>query len=130
MSKWRELPLQPSGVYALVWHGKVVYIGQSTNLFHRISDHRNKLSRARRGLLIHSSHGPTIQFDRVFVQLCGEEELNRLEYQLINLYKPACNIALREDRGMVTGPKIDFKLEDLGIKRWKTQQASPNYLRR
>ena len=35
MEDFVELPLHPSGVYMLVWRGRVVYVGQSMNVLSR-----------------------------------------------------------------------------------------------
>lgn len=148
---WREIPLPPSGVYALMQAGKVVYIGQSTNVLVRISTHRNRLRRWREGWVPKRGEGIVFQFDHAFVQWTPIENLDALEYEMINKYRPKFNTALLEGNPMAMlrkikaeasreyhtrkwdrdGPGLDFDLKDLGIEVWQTPSKPPqSYLRR
>lgn len=105
---WVEIPTHPSGIYSLIWKGKVVYIGKSTNVLGRIAAHRNRLRRWRASKKVNPTEGPVVQFDRVFVRFCAEADLDRLEYAMINKYRPPANIALLRDE-----PLQNFRLEDV-----------------
>lgn len=80
-----------SGIYALVYRGEVVYIGQSRAMIVRVSTHR---SNARRKM---PSWMPVkgVVFDELHVMPCTLDKLDELEYDLINLYKPRGNINLK-----------------------------------
>lgn len=105
MEDFVELPLHPSGVYMLVWRGRVVYVGQSVNVLSRVSTHRNNYERALKGKPTYASRsmGDTrvIRFDKAFVKFCEVRELDRLELELIIKHKPEFNVQLRERRAVV-----------------------------
>lgn len=84
-----------SGVYALGHKGKVVYIGKSRLMLRRIYQHRYNWGRAKK--FGHPTWLPKgILFDEIFVRPCTLEQLDQLEYAMINLYKPRYNILLKE----------------------------------
>lgn len=87
-------PILRCGVYALAREGSVVYVGQSKKMLGRISAHRSNwgkktsvawLPASCRGLL----------FDQVFIRPCRVEDLDVLEAQMINLYKPRYNVRIK-----------------------------------
>jgi excinuclease UvrABC nuclease subunit len=84
------------GVYALVKRGVVIYVGKAKQLYSRIYTHRNVAGRAAKGQKI-----PTwmpvkgFVFDEVWVRPCRVEDLERLETEMINLYKPRFNESLK-----------------------------------
>ncbi len=63
------------GVYFLVGGGEVVYIGQSSRLPQRITDHR------RNG----------VSFEQVFVVECQPDDLTSIEYRYIGQIRPPLN---------------------------------------
>lgn len=67
------------GVYFLIKDKKVVYVGQSTNVFGRIGQHRNTA---------------VIDFDAYALVPCAKEELNELESRYIVALLPWHNKAL------------------------------------
>lgn len=93
-----------SGVYALVKRGTVIYVGKAKRLEARISAHRQSARRAAKGQKI-----PTwlpirgFVFDQVFVRPCHVDDLDRLEAEMINLYKPRFNESLKRP-GPITQP--------------------------
>ena len=96
-----DLPIFPSGVYLLLSSGRIVYIGQSVNLFARISKHRSNLVKYREGkpILGHSvGERRVVIFDQVKVYFAPIKELDALEFELINRYQPAANIRLKRRR--------------------------------
>jgi hypothetical protein len=108
MKDFVELPLHPSGVYMLVWRGRVVYVGQSINLFSRLARHRTNYENHLKGKRVPASGSPNeyraIAFDKALVKFCKREELDRLELELIAKHKPELNILLRDRRPI----KIDL----------------------
>ena len=89
-----------AGCYALLNKGTVVYVGQSKNVFTRVSNHRNTL---RRWLVRKSNYnedqgviGKIIHFDTVRVYPCSEEELDQLERRLIYDHQPELNVNLKK----------------------------------
>ena len=135
------LDLNFNAVYALVWQKRIVYIGKSTCFPLRIQEHIRRLRRWRKGLLPKVGEQPVFQFDTTLIMRCKKEELTKLEYQMINHYRPEYNIASRSDliaigvgknrTYMRYGP-LDITIDDMDIKPWKTEPVSfaPNYLRR
>lgn len=82
-----------SGVYALVHLGKVVYIGKAKAMIVRVATHRSNARRKVPSWMPDSAKG--IIFDEVHICPCHPDALDQLEYDLINLYKPRCNINLK-----------------------------------
>jgi len=80
-----------AGVYALVWRGRVIYIGKSKKMLVRIYSHRANKGKARN---IFTSAKP-FSFDDVFIRPCSLEVIDELERDLINLYRPKYNVALK-----------------------------------
>ena len=87
-----------AGVYALVKRGVVIYVGKSKSLYARIYAHRHYANRAARGKTI-PSWLPVkgLVFDAVYIRPCSLEELDHLEWQMINLYKPRYNQSLKNN---------------------------------
>ncbi len=84
-----------SGVYALVYRGKVVYIGKSKSMIVRVSTHRSNARRSTPAWLPASAKG--ITFDEVHIQPCHPDVIDELEYAMINLYKPKFNELLKHN---------------------------------
>ena len=91
-------PLLRAGVYALVKRGVVIYVGKSKSLYARIYAHRHYANRAARGKTI-PSWLPVkgLVFDEVYIRPCSLEDLDHLEWQMINLYKPRYNQSLKNN---------------------------------
>lgn len=92
-----------SGVYMLVLRGEVVYIGQAKAMIVRVCTHRSNARKTLPSWMPPSAKG--IVFDEVLIRPCPVHLLDSLEYDLINLYKPRHNIALKHNgkaRGEVT----------------------------
>lgn len=81
------------GVYALIHHGNVVYIGKAKVMLGRVYTHRVAWGKKRPAEGLKPAKG--ILFDSIWVQPCSSTEIDALEYRLINLYKPRYNSALR-----------------------------------
>ena len=85
-------------VYALVKRGVVIYVGRSKAAWQRIYAHRSTASRAARGKTI-----PTwlpakgFVFDQVWIRPCGLGELEAVEAQMIERYKPRYNESLKSN---------------------------------
>ena len=92
------------GVYALVKRGVVIYVGKSRSVWQRLYAHRSTANRAARGKPI-----PTwlplkgFVFDEVWVRPCAFADLDRLEEEMINRYKPRFNESLKA-AGKVIAP--------------------------
>lgn len=84
------------GVYALCKRGAVIYVGKSKSLYARIYTHKHFANRGAKGKAI-PSWLPTkgIQFDEVFIRPCHIDQLDALEHEMINLYKPKYNESLK-----------------------------------
>ena len=84
-----------SGIYMLVYGGQVVYIGQAKAIIVRVATHRSNARKTLPSWLPPSAKG--IVFDEVLIRPCPLHLLDALEYDLINLYKPRHNIALKHN---------------------------------
>jgi len=95
-------PILRAGVYALVKAGVVIYVGKSKSLYQRIYAHRTTANAKARGKSIPSwLPAKGFVFDQVFVRTCTVDELDKLEAEMINLYKPRYNESLKR-AGKVT----------------------------
>ena len=63
------------GVYVLRWQGRVMYVGQSIEVFSRLGQHSRR-----------------IMYDEVFFVRCEKGELNSIEQELIDKLKPELNL--------------------------------------
>lgn len=100
-------PVLKAGVYALCAKGVVIYVGKAKNLYSRIYTHRSNWSRARSGKKI-PSWMPVkgFLFDEVFIRPCRLEELDALEAEMINAYKPKYNTNLK----LLGPPKVPARI--------------------
>jgi excinuclease UvrABC nuclease subunit len=80
--------IRRSGVYVLLSRGEVVYVGQSVKLYARLATHivRRGKDRGKR------SRVPSIRFDQIWVRHCEVEELDEVEADLIERYRPEYNV--------------------------------------
>lgn len=87
-----------AGVYALCKRGVVIYVGKSKSLYSRIYTHKHFANRGAKGRKI-PDWLPVkgIQFDEVFIRPCVLEDLDKLEYEMVNLYKPRYNQSLKNN---------------------------------
>lgn len=95
-----------AGVYALAYRGAVVYVGKSKSLYSRIYAHRSMWTKARQGKKPPAwwpSSVKGILFDEVHIRPCRLDQLDALEQELINRYKPRYNVQLKAP-GPITAP--------------------------
>ena len=116
-----ELPLRTSGVYALALQGQVVYIGKSVNVLQRISTHRNTMRRRLAGKPEYAYNNPKVMiaFDRAFVRWAPEDELDRLELDMIEKYKPTLNVRLRRNWRLMVNMNVVAKR----MEKWKNHSV-------
>ena len=88
-----------SGIYALLYNGVVVYIGQASKApVDRIYAHRSM--RARKAPAWLPIKG--MLFDEVHVLPCPVDRLDEVERALIDLYKPRYNVKLKAPTPVAT----------------------------
>lgn len=82
------------GIYALISHGEVVYVGKSKCMLVRIYSHRNAKNKKSAKL---PSWFPVkgIAFDEIHVHPCHPDLIDELENKMINRYKPKFNTLLK-----------------------------------
>lgn len=80
-----------AGVYALTWRNKVVYVGKSNNILRRLHEHRMNGAR-NRGLYPWEPKSNKMQFDGMQYIPLRLDELDRVERQMINRYRPRYNV--------------------------------------
>lgn len=87
-----------SGVYALCKRGVVIYVGKAKGLYSRIYTHKHFANRGAKGKAI-PDWLPTkgMQFDQVFIRYVHVDDLDRVEAEMINLYKPHYNQNLKNN---------------------------------
>lgn len=86
-----------SGVYALCAKGVVIYVGKSKSMLGRIYAHRQAWQNKKKGTdWISERLGiPGLQFDEVHIRPCPKHEVDALEVEMINKYKPHYNVQLK-----------------------------------
>jgi hypothetical protein len=82
------------GVYALAKNGVVIYVGQSKKMLGRVSAHRSNWGRKSTPAWMPASCRGML-FDQIFIRPCRVEDLDALEAQMINLYKPRYNVRIK-----------------------------------
>lgn len=95
-----------SGVYALCARGEVIYVGKSKAMIARINTHRRAWIDKRRGqkTWITDTLGiPGLRFDQIWIRWVAPHELDAVEREMINKYKPRYNIALK-NREAIAAP--------------------------
>lgn len=102
-----------SGVYLLLLKGEVVYAGQSTNVFARISTHWVMLQKHRKGKRPYGTQFQEAEvylFDEVRMKLCLVQDLDREELALIQRFRPKHNTLLNRPVNPLEG-----KIKDLPV---------------
>lgn len=95
-----------SGVYALIRKGSVIYVGKSKAMIARVNAHRKAWADKRRKneSWINDALGiPGLLFDEIHIRPCPLHDLDRLEREMIDKYKPHYNIQLRT-HGSIRAP--------------------------
>ena len=100
------------GVYALVYRGEVVYIGKAKRMLTRVYSHLHIWASKRQGRVPSWLPIDGIYFDEVFLRPCHPDDIDRLEREMIELYKPRLNKRLKTP-GPTTAP---FSIEVNGTK--------------
>lgn len=81
-----------SGVYVLLAKGKVVYVGKSKAMLARLYTHRQNYISRRRGKTpewLTAVKG--IFFDEIHIRHCPVDQLDALEREMIDRYRPIIN---------------------------------------
>lgn len=86
-------PVLRCAVYALVKHGRVIYIGKSKQPLARINAHRRRWADKRKKVpLVEAlSNIPGLLFDEVHIRPCREDQLDAVEREMIDRYRPPVN---------------------------------------
>lgn len=82
-----------SGVYALGYRGKVVYVGQSKCMLVRVYSHRN--ARSKKGRLPSFYPVKGIVYDEIHVMPVHPDRLDEVEREMINRFKPKFNTQIK-----------------------------------
>lgn len=69
--------------------GKIVYVGQTTNYYKRLSNHKSKCVKTTKEFISKGNY--TIQYLDISTEIKTERELLYLENVLIDLYEPPLN---------------------------------------
>lgn len=102
-------PVLRAGVYALTWRDVVVYVGQSRNLLGRLGAHRARSA----GKTLPSWHPVRrVQFDGVHVYPCGPDDLDALEREMINRFRPRHNVHHKPPSGTPMLAPVDVTIGD------------------
>lgn len=112
----------PSGVYALLWKGEVVYVGQAKNVYQRITTHYNRLidNTYVAGFVTPGDiRGMTIRYDSAMVLWTAVEDLKDVEQELIWRLRPKYN---RQVLGPI--PKVKVNLAALKLKPMRRRVAA------
>lgn len=97
------------GVYALAREGVVVYVGKAKRMLSRIEAHRSNWGRkAMPAWMPASLRG--VLFDQVFIRPCRVEDLDRIEAEMIDRYRPRFNIQLKPPRTIPISAEINLNI--------------------
>lgn len=99
------------GVYVLVSRGAVVYVGKSKCMLVRIYSHRN--AKSKRGTLPSWFPVKGIAFDEIHICPCHPDLIDKLEYDMINRYKPRFNDRLKNS--LPISAPFTLKIGELAI---------------
>ena len=120
-----------SGIYILVKRGVVIYVGKSKSLYSRIYTHKHFANRGAKGKAV-PSWLPVkgMQFDEVHIRYCHVDQLDALEYETINKYKPHYNTNLKN--GLKTRAPISLVIGGvvLGLNESSPRPQGPTIARR
>ena len=120
-----------SGVYVLVRRGVVIYVGKSKTLYSRIYTHKHFANRGAKGKAI-PSWLPVkgMQFDEVHIRYVHVDDLDRVEAETINKYKPHYNMNLKN--GLKVRAPINLVINGvaLGLNESLPRPQSPTIARR
>lgn len=119
-----------SGVYALCAKGRVIYIGKSKSMIGRINTHRrawiDKRKTKSEGSWIANALGiPGLMFDEIHIRPAPLHDLDRLEREMIDKYKPHYNVQLQTSSK--TRAPINLVIGNLTL---RLNQHEPQVLRR
>jgi len=124
-----ELPRvrEPYGVYLLLDRGTVVYVGQSVNIYARLARHKSasaptNLPRPVDLMSPDVRRHKAMVFDQVLVRWCSRNDLDRLEIELIERFRPKYN-EIHANLGVVTRVDIAAIAAKLG---WNCRRTRPH----
>lgn len=93
------------GVYALASKGTVIYVGKSKSLYQRIYAHRTRAKRTAKGHKLPDwVTARAFVFDQVFIRPCHPDQMDALEVEMIERYKPRFNVSLKT----TARPRLDL----------------------
>lgn len=124
-------PVLKTGVYILVAKGQVIYVGKSKKMISRVNNHRSVWAEKRKGKAswLYDQLGiPGILFDEVHVRPCPAEDLDRLEREMIDRYRPKYNQLLRKT-GPIQAP-INITINGVAIALNAAAREKPRIERR
>lgn len=125
----------PAGVYALLFGEEVVYVGQSTNIYQRLTSHYNAGVRGYRGkgrtfTSPNDIRAIPIPFDSMWIKICPKAALDREEIALIEQYRPRYNRA-GNDEYAASRPQVNIiELSRRAKIDWAKHYAGPPMRRR
>lgn len=91
------------GVYALVYHGEVIYVGKAKKMLNRLTAHLSLYAAKRKRPVPDWLSIQGIYYDEVWVRPCHPDRVDALEREMIALYRPRKNIYLVPS-GPITAP--------------------------
>lgn len=109
-------PILRCAVYALVKNGRVVYIGKSIKPLARINAHRRKWIDKRKKVPLADriqQNIPGLLFDEIHVRPCRQDQLDELEREMIDRYRPPVNKNLKPT-GAIQAP-VQIKIDGFDI---------------
>lgn len=95
--------LLKGGVYALVYRREVVYVGKAKRMLTRLSSHMSIWAKKKSGKVPSWLPIDGIYFDAMWIRPCHPDEVDRVEREMIELYKPRLNKNLKS-WGPTTAP--------------------------
>jgi len=100
-----------AGVYALLWRGLVVYVGQSKCLLSRLAAHRSNMGRKGPAPSWAPLSMRRMQFDEFQYLPCAPDDLDDIEVEMINRYRPRYNVHYKPPSGVPMLAPIDLEFD-------------------
>ena len=105
-----NIEVRSAGIYALLNRGELVYIKRSPNVWSALASHfrtrRRKRINGTTMLGYRWSDAKEFEFDELLIRYCYLDELEAIELDLIERYRPEFNVKIRPVYH--SGMKIDY----------------------
>jgi excinuclease UvrABC nuclease subunit len=119
-----------AGVYALLWRGLIVYVGQSKCLLARVAAHRSNMGRKGPAPAWAPPSMRRMQFDEFQYLTCAPDDLDDIEVEMINRYRPRYNVHHKSPSDVPMLSPVDLEFDGQTFVRLNVAPAAQGLVRR